>query len=205
MPATSLIGKTRLKLQALAEGVSGGGLTLDAERVKLGYDRALESPDFFGELLSDGPFLIVGTARLDYDAQTAFGPAEVRAILYVGFDRNSAQDFTPVDDFLEALREAWNAADSYGEGEAAPVRIGWEAWRTEAKSDPGIIVVPLKIEFPDPPLPGAGAERERPFLAARPSRKRRTVRARVRNFLRFFVHKSCFGRIAGFSREWLGA
>ncbi|GMV78867.1 MAG: hypothetical protein AMXMBFR7_00510 [Planctomycetota bacterium] len=198
MPAASLIGKTRARLKALAEGVSGGGLTLAAERVVLGYARTLESGGFFANLLAEGPCLAIGSATLDYGAQAAYGPAEVRAILYVGFERGAAEDFTAVDDLLEALREAWNAPESFGSGEAAPIRIGWDAWKTETKSEPGVVAIPLRVQFPDPPLGetfeaearlGAALERETPTI--------------LRTCWRYFVHRSRFEKLARFGRSWL--
>lgn len=202
MPVTSLIGKTRKKLKTLAEGVSGGGLTLATGRVKLGYDRMLASPDFFAGLLADGPYLSIGTATLDYDAAGAYGPAQVRAILYAGFDRDTDQEFTQVDDLLEALREAWNDPAGYGSGEAAPLRIGWEQWKTEPRADPGIAIVPLRVEFPDPPIaPAAGVPVNR--IARYRRQIRQTAAFRVFKYLNFFVHKSRFERIAEFSSAWL--
>ncbi|MCZ7646927.1 MAG: hypothetical protein M5U26_16835 [Planctomycetota bacterium] len=203
MPATSLIGKTRERLKALAEGVSGGGLTLEASRVRLGYDRMLETGSFFASLLEDGPYLSVGSASLEYASQAEYGPAEVRALLYAGFARGADDDFTAVDDLLEALRVAWNAPASYGEGEAAPIRIGWEAWRTETRTDPGVIVVPLRVQFPDPPAEfRAGRNGARNRLAA--LARARAPRTRLTHWVRYFVHKSRFEKLAEFSRAWLG-
>ncbi len=149
---TSLIGKTRTRLKTLAQDLSGGGLTLSAARVRLGYARMLESAEFFAQLQSAGPYLSIGTATLDFNTQTAFGPAAVRALLYVGFDRESSQEFTNIDDLLENLRAAWSAPNSYLSGEAAPQHIGWKAWKIDPRPKPGVAAVPIEIVFPDPPL-----------------------------------------------------
>lgn len=149
--ATGLIGKTRLRLKALAEGVGGGGLTLNAARVKLGYDRTAESADFFAELAAAGPYLIIGTGTLDFPTQPAFGPVRVPALLYIGFDRDADDDFTAVDDLLEALRDAWRDPTGYGLGEAAPQHLTWGEWRIDPRPTPGLLIVPLRVTFPDPP------------------------------------------------------
>jgi hypothetical protein len=168
MPA-SQIAHTRLRLRALAQGVSGGGLSLDPARVYLGYAPQLESAAFFATLLESGPALALGQATLEYDPQTAYGPATLKALLYAGFARNLSQDFTALDDLLAALRDAWSDPDAFAPGEAAPSRVSWSAWKTELRADPGVALVPLEIRFPDPPL---SASRQVEPATPRPRRPR---------------------------------
>ena len=111
------MGISALKATMLADaiGADDGTATyvLDTSQAKLGYIPLSRSNTFLLSLLTDGPYLIIGpAARTQDDNQSGVGEFDVESRVWLGMDRESVNDLSTVENFLEALRDAWSSHDT---------------------------------------------------------------------------------------------
>jgi hypothetical protein len=100
----------RASMKAAVNGLTAGGYTLSAARVKLGVDVLAANADMRRQLLTEGPYLIIKTgAKINHEplGTSRISTYEIQSDLYIGLDRNTDDDMTNVETFLEAIDEAW--------------------------------------------------------------------------------------------------
>ena len=104
----------RTNLQALAGtgAVIGGGYTLTAARVVLGYDDLALNNTFLASLQTDGPYLLIGAGELtEYVAPRRIANYSVPCDLWIGIARETDNDFLNVEKLLDAIKVAWAGYD----------------------------------------------------------------------------------------------
>lgn len=103
----------RARLKTNAEGVTGGGYTLNAARVVLGYDDFANNAEFLAALsgagsATAGPYMVIKPGDLtDWDIQGQRGTYEIPVDLYLGIVRGTDDTFANVETFLNAIKAAW--------------------------------------------------------------------------------------------------
>lgn len=101
--ATSAEAKTRLRIKAIADTVSG----LSAARNKLGLNDLSADTEFLNTLVSAGPYLIIMPAEpVAYDSTTLLSHFKVELVLWIGAANNADNDYTAIEDLFATLRTA---------------------------------------------------------------------------------------------------
>lgn len=117
MAGTTPVTKSRERIKSILDGVSG----FDATRIKLGNVNLASDNTFLGTLVSAGPYVTVGRARLS--GGTITSPSlygfEVEVHFWFGFADDANDDFITLEDtFLGAItalmtKANWTGSD-YG-------------------------------------------------------------------------------------------
>ena len=95
----------RTALKSGANGLVAGGFTLTAARTVLGYDELAANNTFLGDLITDGPYLLIGDGELvGRSALDRTALYRVNCHLYFGIARDADNDFTNILTFLAALK-----------------------------------------------------------------------------------------------------
>ncbi len=107
------LGTIRAAIKAAANGKTGGGYTLHANRVKLGYDPQTNDEDFFSSCAGTGsstagPFFNVKqgkiTGRDDVSLQKKY---QIQCYLWISpANRETDNDFTNEEALVEAIYDA---------------------------------------------------------------------------------------------------
>lgn len=102
--------------QALATAAvcASAPYALVSGRIKLAYTKYVPSDELLKQMLADGPYLVILEGEKVEDIggeQQSPSPKRFRVLsrLYVGFDRHADNDFIAIENFVEALCDAWRA------------------------------------------------------------------------------------------------
>ncbi len=113
MPTTSSEGRLRERLKALADSVAG----LTAARVKLGLVNFDYSTEFFQDLVTLGPMLVIKPAVIDgYDQTTKESKFTLECELWFGITADADYTFIAVEEILfgsSGLRVAWSESSNF--------------------------------------------------------------------------------------------
>jgi hypothetical protein len=138
MPAT--LSDIRTTMQTQASGASGGGFTLNAARVVLGYkDVSPNNSEFLASLAgagsaTAGPFLIIKPGDLaDFDLVDQTAIYEIPCDLWLGITRETDDTFVNIETFLEAIKTLWKGRNM--------------AWRLERPLDLKKTPIPVHYEL----------------------------------------------------------
>lgn len=104
------IYEIRAALKASVDGLEGGGYTLAAARVKLGYKVLDKNADMIRQLLAEGPYMLIRTGIKTAHEQIGTSRRstyEIPIDLWVGIDRNADDDMTNLETLLEGIDAAW--------------------------------------------------------------------------------------------------
>lgn len=138
---------TRDRLAVLAAAVDG----MDADRIELGQvDLIAENlQDFFKDIASDGPFLVIGPAEqtgIEYEPHKA--DFDILCELYFGFPNDASYDFKAIEEIVFPLRDAFVKVSNYtGQSISAPV--SWSTSKPEVlrKHKPCVGRYEIKLTF----------------------------------------------------------
>lgn len=145
--ADGKVALARLRLKAIANGVSADGLVLDAARVFVGTWSAVKA--FAGTFsLMGSPELKIGSASLGFSGSEE--PLVVEAELTVPLDASADQTWTNVDNLVQVLRNAWLDGGNYPLGELTAGRVDYEPYRVDVRGDVTIVRVGLLVGFGSP-------------------------------------------------------
>ena len=103
--------RTQMKTQA--EGITGGGFTLHADRTVLGYDDLTATTDFWAALsgtgsATAGPFLLIRPGDIaDWDHVTQHATFEIPCDLWLAITRETDNTFQNPEALLTALKVVW--------------------------------------------------------------------------------------------------
>ena len=126
----------RTGLKTDATDLSAGGYDLPAARIALGYLPRASDDDFIGDVQSDGPFLLIGPgAREALSIQNQHGRYTFACKLWIGIARDTADDLTNIETFIEALAEAWAGAT-----------VSWELPRYNHKKRPTVLLYRISVQ-----------------------------------------------------------
>ena len=95
----------RTSLKTGANEVTGGGYTLATARVVLGYDELAVNNTFLADLVTSGPYLLIGDGELvRRSALDRVAIYRINCHLYIGIARETDNDFTNILTLLAALK-----------------------------------------------------------------------------------------------------
>jgi len=146
----SQLSGIRSALKTSLEGVTGGGWTCNASRVKLGYVPTLylASPDFLRSLKMNadpdptkcGPYITIASGSMQsYLNLNGKRPLYTIPInLYLGIDLNSDNDFVNIETFTQAVAAAIKAAGQIDD-------VSYELNDKDLRNDPATVLYEFKV------------------------------------------------------------
>jgi hypothetical protein len=145
MAATTIIEKTRERLKAIVGATSGFTLA----RTKLGYHDLAATDEFWNDLASSGPFVIVRPALIsDTVEQLAFVDFSVELRVYQAVTADSSQELTDVGDAIMTLFSELIDVANYAGTESA---IPWQGISSDRDEEvhfkPRAILTKFTLKF----------------------------------------------------------
>lgn len=139
----------RQALRDTAAGLSAGGLTLLSQNALIGYNVQAPSQNFFRDLQDDHPFLIVMPSPAQRFTPTTWHPdCEIKVFVWFGFERDNANDFIAIEQFLLALVEKWtNFTDLKATDTGTPLQIDIDKELTNPDIKPAVALYTMKLQF----------------------------------------------------------
>ena len=104
-------------------------------QVVLGDYNWAAGSDFFGNIITTGPWLFIKPTKGEADGVKFNGMFEFNADMVYGFEDNMAYDWTAIDDIIAALVEAWVSYSKFVKGGVlGPFKLTWK--EPEVKHNP---------------------------------------------------------------------
>lgn len=133
------IATIRFNLRADAVGSdsqdAGPTYTLVDARCVLGYVSRDTKNGFLRDLLTDGPYLLIGPGgRVDQDIQSHVSAFDIPCDLWLGIDRETNDQFRIIEGLLEDLSTNW-----------FPHIVRWERPNLDTNKDPVIVHYKLSV------------------------------------------------------------
>ena len=133
---SSISTTCRTAVQTTAQTVEP--FTGTPDQVVLGDYNWDAGTDFFGNILTSGPWLFIKPTSGDGSGVSFNGMFEFDAHLLYGFEDNMAFDWTDIEDLIFALVSAWVSFARYVDGKViGPFRLTWKKpeWKQTTAAD----------------------------------------------------------------------
>lgn len=130
------LSEIRERIKTALTGVTGGGYTLNADRIVLGRDVMAEANTFLSGLAAGGPYLSIrpgaktGEDRVSQSDKTYSIPAR----LYIGIPKGTDYDFTDAEDLLSAMDAALDDV------------LTWDVPTVDIQQDVAVVTYELTFE-----------------------------------------------------------
>lgn len=128
MATTNCVPLTREKLKAILTGIAGGGFTLNGSRIFLGVRDLDDNDQFYNNIISDGPALIIkpavwGDRLISMTSLNQPFEFNVDLWLYFGYVNNLDYDYTTIEDLVSEILKTLATTSNYNSpGVAMPER-----------------------------------------------------------------------------------
>jgi hypothetical protein len=133
----------RNRIQTIVRTVSG----ITSARVVVGNDDLAASKEFFGDLVSDGVYVLVLPAeQVGYDTGNRVSEVEVRCKVWFGFTANAAYTFADIETTIFAIRDALKVVASWTDC-AVPENIRVSLSEVDRTLSPHVGVYEISLSF----------------------------------------------------------
>lgn len=129
----------RPQLKTQASGVTGGGYTMNAARILLGYDDIPPSTELIQSFAgtgssSTGPYMIICAGSFDFDSTSQKASLRIPVLLYLGITQTADNTFVNVETFVAAIKNAWSGKDQ-----------SWKPRPIDARKVPAVVCYECQV------------------------------------------------------------
>ena len=111
---------------------------MDTARAVLGYISLTDTDEFYKDIVTAGPYLVIGPGALESMDETTFRPTYgIRCKLYIGMPKWANNNEKNIETFVEALKNAWANDTLYDVGPGPTVT--WPEPEVDATLNPMLI------------------------------------------------------------------
>ena len=105
----SVLSTTRERVKTILGNVAG----LSSTRIKLGTVNFSATTEFFSDIVSSGPFVVIGKPSRTASMSGGIYEWELPIKYYTGYADDADNDYKAIDDILELARAALNTMTNY--------------------------------------------------------------------------------------------